>query len=72
MILHYEDKFPSTHCRANEVRTRVVVPASLATQVVEMYHEAQCMGHPNGEDVKYRIQNRYLIKKLGELVENID
>ena len=72
LILHYEDKFPPSHCRANEARIRVVVPTSLATRVVEMYHESQCTGHPNGEDIKYRIQSRYLIKNLGELVENID
>ena len=72
LILHYEDRFPPSHCRADEVRTRVVVPTSLAARVVEMYHEAQCMGHPNGEDIKYRIQSRYLIKNLGELIESID
>lgn len=72
MLLHYQDVYPDNHVRSGEVRTRVVVPKSLVTPLVDLYHRSACTGHPNGTDLIDRMSNRYVIQCLKDYVDDID
>lgn len=70
-IMHFEDKYPVNSTRAGEVRTRVCVPEKLSNVIIQLYHNAECMGHPNGEDLYQRLSSQYVIKNLKEKISQI-